>query len=74
LFAAHVDEAAEGMSKNAPLALAAIKEAVDRSLHATLDETLRDEVATVRRLIRSEDVREGVASFLEKREPVFRGK
>jgi 2-(1,2-epoxy-1,2-dihydrophenyl)acetyl-CoA isomerase len=73
-FAAHVDEAAERMSQNAPLALAAIKEAVHRSLAATLDETLRDEVATVRRLVRSEDVREGVASFLEKREPVFRGK
>jgi enoyl-CoA hydratase/carnithine racemase len=73
-FAAHVDEAAERMAKNAPLALAAIKEAVHRALGATLDDTLRDEVATVRKLVRTADVREGVASFLEKREPVFRGK
>ncbi len=72
-FEAHVADYAERMASNAPLALAAIKEAVHKAMNGTLDDTLRDEVAVVRRLARTDDVREGVASFLEKRPPVFRG-
>jgi 2-(1,2-epoxy-1,2-dihydrophenyl)acetyl-CoA isomerase len=70
----HVSAFAERMAKNAPLALAAIKQAVHRALGAGLDEVLADELATVKRLVRTEDVREGIASFLEKRDPVFRGR
>jgi 2-(1,2-epoxy-1,2-dihydrophenyl)acetyl-CoA isomerase len=70
----HVSAFAERMAKNAPLALAAIKQAVHRALGAALDEVLADELATVKRLVRTEDVREGIASFLEKRDPVFRGR
>ena len=70
----HVSAFAERMAKNAPLALAAIKQAVHRALGAGLGEVLADELTTVKRLVRTEDVREGIASFLEKRDPVFRGR
>jgi enoyl-CoA hydratase/carnithine racemase len=72
-FQDHVASFAEKMAKNAPLALAAIKDAVHQALGASLDAVLAGELATVKRLVRTEDVREGIASFLEKREPVFRG-
>lgn len=70
----HVTEYAERMAQSAPLALAAIKESVHRALGQTLDETLRDELRTVKRLVRTGDVREGIAAFLEKRAPVFEGR
>jgi 2-(1,2-epoxy-1,2-dihydrophenyl)acetyl-CoA isomerase len=73
-FQDHVVACAEKMAKNAPLALVAIKDAVHRALGASLDAVLAEELATVKRLVRTEDVREGIASFLEKREPVFRGR
>ena len=73
-FDSYVKTYAERMAANAPLALAAIKQAVHQSMNGTLDETLRDEVATVRRLVRTEDVHEGIASFLEKRPPAFKGR
>jgi len=73
-FHGHVAACADKMAKNAPLALTAIKDAVHHALGASLDAVLAAELATVKRLVRTEDVREGIASFLEKREPVFRGR
>jgi len=73
-FQDHVAACAAKMAKNAPLALAAIKDAVHHALGESLDAVLAAELATVKRLVRTEDVREGIASFLEKREPVFRGR
>ena len=73
-FDTRVTEYAERMAAHAPLALAAIKKGVHDAMNATLEDTLREELVVVRRLARTEDVREGVAAFLEKRPPVFRGK
>jgi 2-(1,2-epoxy-1,2-dihydrophenyl)acetyl-CoA isomerase len=73
-FLDHVSAFAERMAKNAPLALAAIKESVHRALGSGLDQVLAEELATVKRLVRTEDVKEGIASFLEKRDPIFRGR
>jgi 2-(1,2-epoxy-1,2-dihydrophenyl)acetyl-CoA isomerase len=73
-FAEHVAAAADRMAENAPLALAEIKAAFHRALCSPLEDVLRDELAAVRRLVRTEDVREGVASFLEKRNPEFKGR
>jgi 2-(1,2-epoxy-1,2-dihydrophenyl)acetyl-CoA isomerase len=73
-FAEHVAAAADRMAENAPLALAEIKAAFHRALSSPLEDVLRDELAAVRRLVRTEDVREGVASFLEKRKPEFKGR
>ncbi len=72
-FSDHVAAAAEQMAENAPLALAEIKAAFHRALTLPLEGVLEEELKAVRRLVRTEDVREGVASFLEKRKPVFKG-
>jgi 2-(1,2-epoxy-1,2-dihydrophenyl)acetyl-CoA isomerase len=73
-FGAYIVDYAERMAKNAPLALAAIKNAVHDAMNTTLDDTLRAELVVVRQLARSEDVHEGVTAFLEKRQPVWRGR
>jgi len=72
-FSNQVAAAAEQMAENAPLALAEIKAAFHRALTLPLEAVLEEELKAVRRLVRTEDVREGVASFLEKRKPVFKG-
>lgn len=73
-FQAHVATYAEGLAKNAPLALAAIKASIHKALASNLDDTLTAEMNEQRRMTKTEDVREGVAAFLEKREPVYKGK
>lgn len=57
-----------------PLAYAAIKAALHASPHHTLEQQLDLERDTQRMLGRSEDYREGVAAFMEKRAPTFKGK
>lgn len=65
---------AETISNNAPLALRAVKEALLRSYDLPLDQGLRLE-GVLRRIVGdTEDAREGVSAFLEKRKPRFMGK
>lgn len=73
-FRSQVAEYAERLAKNAPLALAAIKTSIHRALGSSLDETLTYEMDEQRRMSRTQDFREGVAAFLEKREPVYKGR
>ncbi|HTK01448.1 MAG TPA: 2-(1,2-epoxy-1,2-dihydrophenyl)acetyl-CoA isomerase PaaG [Bordetella sp.] len=54
--------------------LAYTKRALNASLDHTLDEQLALEGQMMRELGRSEDYAEGVAAFLEKREPRFKGR
>jgi len=73
-FRVQVEEYAERLGKNAPLALAAIKASIHYALRNSLEDVLTYEMAEQRRMTRTEDVREGIAAFLEKREPVYKGR
>lgn len=55
-------------------AIGLMKLALNQSLHTQLDEQLEQEAQYQNQLGQSHDVMEGVASFLQKRKPIFRGK
>ncbi|MEJ2666921.1 MAG: enoyl-CoA hydratase-related protein [Deinococcales bacterium] len=59
--------------KNAPIALGLAKEAVVRGLDVTLNQGLEIEADLFGLAATTEDMREGTAAFLEKREPDFKG-
>ncbi|HYU15017.1 MAG TPA: enoyl-CoA hydratase-related protein [Candidatus Acidoferrum sp.] len=73
-FEQAVREHAVRLAKGPPLVLRAIKRAVYESLAGDLDAALEREAAGQLQLLTSADFVEGVAAFLQKREPVFRGK
>jgi 2-(1,2-epoxy-1,2-dihydrophenyl)acetyl-CoA isomerase len=68
-----VDAIATKLASLPPLGLAAIKEMIRSSWQYSLDEELDRQAGTMRRLGFTNDYREGVAAFLEKREPKFTG-
>jgi enoyl-CoA hydratase len=76
--AAELTASAEGMLRqmlaNAPLALAACIEAVDRGLDMPLDEALVFEATHFGLLAATEDMSEGTRAFLEKRAAQFAGR
>jgi enoyl-CoA hydratase len=67
-------ELAEKIAEKAPIALQLSKEAVKFASRSNLDEGLRREVDLFAICFSTEDKQEGVAAFLEKRKPVFKGK
>jgi 2-(1,2-epoxy-1,2-dihydrophenyl)acetyl-CoA isomerase len=69
-----VDAIAEKLASLPPLGLAAIKDMLRTSWQYSLDEELERQAGVMRRLGFTEDYREGVAAFLEKRPPKFTGK
>ena len=71
---ATVDGLAEKLAALPPLGLAAIKQIVRTSWDRSLDEELDLQRDEMRRLGFTEDYREGVAAFLEKRKPTFTGR
>ncbi|MEP6836117.1 MAG: enoyl-CoA hydratase-related protein [Gemmatimonas sp.] len=62
------------MLANAPLALAGCIEILDRGQNVSLEEALRIESDAFGMLSSTEDVREGMQAFLDKRAPVFHGR
>ncbi len=65
---------ADQLSSGAPLAQAFIKRGLDMSLGMAMDEALAYEAQTQAICINSEDAAEGVAAFVEKRPPQFKGR
>ena len=66
-------EYARALAAGATRAIGNIKLAVHEGLAAGLDAGLERERELVEELFRSEDGREGIAAFAEKRKPVFSG-
>ncbi len=71
---AQVDELASRLGSLPPLGLAAIKQLIRSSGERTLDQELDLQRDEMRRLGFTEDYREGVAAFLEKRPAVYQGR
>jgi 2-(1,2-epoxy-1,2-dihydrophenyl)acetyl-CoA isomerase len=67
-------ELAGELARRAPLAVRVAKRMMRRSLELTFEQSLGDAEFAVSIINDSEDVQEGVAAFLEKRPPVFRGR
>jgi len=67
-------ELADKLAKGPTLALGLAKEAIWRNLSHDLDSALRFEAQSQKACLESEDHREAVRAFLEKRDPAFRGK
>ena len=65
---------AEKIGKNAPLALKALKESIHTGLDVDLASGLKQEIERACFLFSTEDQKEGMAAFVERRKPSFKGK
>jgi enoyl-CoA hydratase len=65
---------AEGLTENAPLALAAVKRVVRAADGASDEEAFAFQRAEMKTLMASDDVREGMTAFAERRPPRWTGR
>jgi enoyl-CoA hydratase len=73
-FTAGVAEYADMLAGKAPLAVAATKRAINEGLDGPLAEGLAAEQRAFSGLFATEDAREGITAFLEKRRPTWKGR
>lgn len=73
-----LDEIAEKIAlkiaRNAPLAVAAVKQLINKSFEVSLEAGILFEVEAFSSCFTTEDKEEGIKAFFEKREPNFRGR
>lgn len=67
-------EIAQKIAANPPIAMRYMKEGLRKSVHATMEEMGEYVGSSLAYLFTTEDHREGALSFVERREPVFRGR
>jgi enoyl-CoA hydratase len=67
-------ETAQALAKRSPIALAAAKDATNRALQGDHPQNLSSEAERFADLFASEDAKEGMTAFVEKREPRFTGR
>ncbi len=67
-------EIAEAICENGPLAVRAVKESAIRGLEMTFEEGLKQENEFSRKVMQSEDAREGPLAFAQKRKPEYKGR
>ncbi|MCU0944020.1 MAG: enoyl-CoA hydratase-related protein [Rubritepida sp.] len=67
-------ETAQRIAANAPLSVRQAKKSIHFGMQMDLRTGLRFEIEAYNRLVPTEDRREGIASFNEKRRPVFKGR
>jgi enoyl-CoA hydratase len=67
-------ETARVVASKSPVAIAAAKRAVNRALAGEHEQNLRSEMDEFGELFASEDAKEGLAAFVEKRDPRFVGR
>ena len=65
---------AEAIARNAPVSVRQAKQAIGRGANMSLWDGLAFEIEAYHRTVPTEDRREGIASFNEKRPPNFKGK
>jgi len=71
LYEAH--RLADRLAMQSSLVIAACLASVTRGINLSIDEGLAVEAAQFAGMVPTRDIHEGIASFLERREPVFRG-
>lgn len=65
---------AETICQNGPLAIRAIKKAILCGLDSTIEQGLEFEELIMKNLFASEDSKEGLKAFMEKRKPAYKGR
>ena len=67
-------ETAATIANNAPISTRQIKQSVNIGLNMDLPSGMMFEIEAYNRMVPTEDRREGIRAFNEKRKPVFHGK
>jgi enoyl-CoA hydratase len=67
-------ETARCIAGNGPISVRQAKQAIQRGLQMSLSDGLAFEIEAYNRMVPTEDRREGVLAFNERRKPVFRGR